>query len=491
MVESVMDTSAASDDTRRWERLLQWLKNVHGMDTGPDGLLVECKEVEGAGRGLIARNPCPPSSTLFTIPAKALVNVNTLAAVYPTEQCKLSATQMISLHLLLHRPASEKNSLDPLFGPYISTIPRDFASHPLTWSLEQRLTGIIVPQGRLLTLLPPSVSAALTALNRRFSGDWSVICNYMRENVSVLALSTSRQDIQAERLESPDDELMRDYLWAWLNVNTRCIYYRIRPQSKSDPDNMTLCPILDFANHHWGRTQIVPVIDSDIWAVPPGRKAGDDFQFLSTADGTIQEGQELYLQYGHHSNRTLMTEYGFVNRFTTDAVASGQFSAEVDVQDIMEALFLRRGGSMNTLLRTILEDEGYWGDYTLHSSPSPAHPSYRLISALRLYHALENWHDRELDDSELTDVVDKWRDVLNGQAFSISDSNETMWRGTLLDMCEDIAQRAREALMRCEGVAPEKMGWWGWAVGNIGTLWQEELEVAQAVACSVRAGEEF
>ncbi|OCH95546.1 SET domain-containing protein [Obba rivulosa] len=484
------DASAPSNDAARWGRLLQWLKDIHGMDTGPDGLLVECKQVEGAGRGLFASKRCLPSTTLFTIPAKALINVHTLKRVYPTERCKLSATQMISLHLLLHRPEGDRDSFDPLFGPYISTLPRDFASHPLSWLLERKLATVSIPQAQLLDLLSPSVSASLSTLENRFWEDWRVVCNYLKENLSVFT-SSSREGLREERLASPDHELMKDFLWAWLNVNTRCIYYRMRPRPKSDPDNMTLCPILDFANHHWEHTQILPIIDSDIWAVPPGRKVGDDFQFLSTADCVIEEGQELFLQYGHHSNRTLMTEYGFVNRVSAETMASGQFSGEVDVQDIVEALFFHRNGSLRDLLRTVLEDEGYWGDWTLHSSPLPAHPSYRLISALRLYHALEDWHATELDDSEPTDVINKWRDVVNGQAMLISDSNETQWRGTVLDICESVGERARRGLQQCEEVKPENVGWWRWAVGNIGCLWREELEVAQAVGHSIRAGEEF
>jgi len=233
------------------------------------------------------------------------------------------------------------------------------------------------------------------------------------------------------------------------------------------------------------------VIDSDIWATPPGRKSGDDFEFLSTTDHPIEQGQELYLQYGHHSNRALFTEYGFVNRVSTTAVASGQFSGEIDVQALVEVLFLSRGGSLRDLLRTILEDEGYWGDWTLHSAPSPAHPSYRLITALRLYHALEEWHSAELDDAELTDVLDKWRDVVNGQTPLISDSNETKWRSTMLDICESIVRNAQEGIQQCVDTTPYNEKWWGWALENIQCLWQEELEVARAVAHSIHTGEEF
>ncbi|OBZ75389.1 hypothetical protein A0H81_04379 [Grifola frondosa] len=71
------------NDNQRWERLLVWLKEQHGMHIGSDDLLVECKDVEGAGRGLFARKACPPSSTLFKVPVGALINADTLAVIYP------------------------------------------------------------------------------------------------------------------------------------------------------------------------------------------------------------------------------------------------------------------------------------------------------------------------------------------------------------------------------------------------------------------------
>ena len=140
-------------------------------------------------------------------------------------------------------------------------------------------------------------------------------------------------------------------------VNTRCIFYRIQP-NLSDPDNFTLCPLLDFANHSHGKTYIFPVIDSEIWEFV-AKKTPKHYLFYGPSQDTISHGQELYLQYGAHANSFLFSEYGFVNNISPGAVVSGAYPGEVDVQELVEALFTAHASGSQ--LRAALESEGYWG----------------------------------------------------------------------------------------------------------------------------------
>ena len=88
----------------------------------------------------------------------------------------LTATQLISLHLCLYRPVDSQDSSDPLFGPYISTLPNNFDSHPLSWfCCDERLEA----EAQLLSLLPPSVMDSLQQLAGRFYADWQTICKYL------------------------------------------------------------------------------------------------------------------------------------------------------------------------------------------------------------------------------------------------------------------------------------------------------------------------
>lgn len=150
------------------------------------------------------------------------------------------------------------------------------------------------------------------------------------------------------------------------SVNTRCIYYRLDP-SPSSPLNMTLCPILDFANHAPQDTHILPVLppvsQPSVPIAGPGKRSrslGGDYTFVSNCEGFIPQDIELYLRYGAHPNRRLFVEYGFVNIWDEASIHEGRANGEVDVSDIIEAYF-KAEGSMGVQMKTTLKEQGYWG----------------------------------------------------------------------------------------------------------------------------------
>ncbi|KAH9901320.1 SET domain-containing protein [Cubamyces lactineus] len=474
-------------DTQRWERLLVWLRDKHGMDTA--ALRIEPRTVPGAGRGLFATKDIPPSSILFEIPSGALLNAATVLPLYPQiKEGQLSGTQLVSLHLLLHKPSGDADSSDPIFGPYITTLPRDFSSHPLTWLVNRQRKKEDAWSRYLLDHVPPSAWQAISKLEKRFWKDWDAVAGMMGANLAILTQSTRPELRNARTVER--EALLSDYLWAWLNVNTRCIFYRIR-QNRSDPDNFTLCPILDFANHGTERTHIFPVVESEIWGTagqrtPAGRKKAkaDTFAFYGPSDITVSQGRELLLKYGAHSNRFLFSEYGFVTRFRPSDMSSGSFEGEVDVQEFVEEM-IEKAGPIKTVIKFTLEDSGYWGDWTLHSAPRPAHPSWRLITVLRLLCALERYSTPTF---ETRTAINAWMDVTNGVGHTISSVNERRWRQRLLEICEAIRVRAQSSNINKSQGGPS---WVAWMAENVRILWREELEVAEAVIASIHAGEEF
>lgn len=133
-------------------------------------------------------------------------------------------------------------------------------------------------------------------------------------------------------------------------------------------------------------------------------------------------------------------------------------------------------------------------DWTIHSSPSPAYPSYRLITALRLGHI-------SVSSADCTEgsgaALHAWRDTTLGRRQVVSEENEAGWRATLVKICEIVAQRAGGALNELEnksrdgGKGEDRCEWDGWMMGNMRLLWAEEREVARAVMQSVERGDEF
>ncbi|KAI0748057.1 SET domain-containing protein [Daedaleopsis nitida] len=482
-----------SDDLERhrWERLLRWLDEEHGMDVGEDAFHVEAREVPGAGRGLFAARHCPPSTTLFKIPATALMNRATIIKLYPQLRGQaMSGVQLVSLHLFLHRPVDNADSQDPTFGPYISTLPRDFSAHPLTWMVKRKLNQYDTWDEQILDLLPPSTSRKLSAIHDRFWADWRAIVRILTEHPTIVAQSSRINLASTLQAQEQDNSLPVDYLWAWLNVNTRCIFYRIR-STLSDLDNFTLCPVLDFANHSNGPTQIFPVVDSEAWAVVT-KKYPKYFLFFGPSRDAVSSGQELYLQYGKHSNSFLLTEYGFVNQVADGVIRSGAYAGEVDVQELVEELFAQNT-SLGSRLRVVLEEEGYWGDWTIHSSPIPAHPSYRLMTALHLLCLFDHVTIPQAETSHLDASVNQWRDVILGRAEEPPEIGER-WRRSLERLCGHIVERARCRLTGLAATPSHQSndhGWRDWMVGNVRLLWTEELEVAEAVLASLSTEVEF
>jgi len=177
------DCGLADCDERRWKALLEWLKG-HGMKVDGEHLLVRPKHIAGAGFGLFAIVDIPRQTPLLTLPSKTKINMETLEH-YPYSK-RLTATQLISLHLLLSKPAPGRESDDPHFGPYISFLPRDFGNHPLTWIVRRTLSVGSQEENKLLGLLPPSVLSDLLLLERRFWKDWEAVHLYLVRPVRTL-----------------------------------------------------------------------------------------------------------------------------------------------------------------------------------------------------------------------------------------------------------------------------------------------------------------
>uniref|UniRef100_D8PSK7 SET domain-containing protein n=1 Tax=Schizophyllum commune (strain H4-8 / FGSC 9210) TaxID=578458 RepID=D8PSK7_SCHCM len=419
-------------EQRRWERLITWLRN-RGMQA--DGLKVERRPRSDGGYGLFTRDACAPKEVLFTIPSTALLNIKTLRPLYPSWAQKLSATQLISLHLCRHRPVADGESSDPAFGPYISTLPRDFSFHPLTWLVEEEGLQYRV----LLDHLPTAVSRDLKDLEMRFSSDW-VVCQEHLHDVS--------------RTES-------DYLWAWLNVNTRCMYYRVK-LSASDPDNMALCPVMDFANHRPEGPHMQPRPTKEFPA-----RANMSF---AAPEAYTDAGEELYFSYGPHCNRKLFVEYGFALRGA---------NGEVDVDDLVERTM--RGRADGKLLQELLENEGYWGDWTIHSSPEP-NISFRLLAAMRLLSLPTSQPPASPDELSSTARqplgFEQWQQTLYGSRDCLPADIEEQCRISVMQLAEKIKARASDAL-----AALDQVDWDGpvYVLNTVKVLWEEERDVADAV----------
>jgi len=129
----------------------------------------------GAGNGLFAKKALDASDVLFTVPASALMNTLTLGPHYPQSRM-LSCTQIICLHLMLHRG---EPSSDPHFGPYLAVLPRDFNFHPFSWLWSRRHACETEDQRMLLDSLPPGIHFRLSRMMELYRKDWKAVKKYL------------------------------------------------------------------------------------------------------------------------------------------------------------------------------------------------------------------------------------------------------------------------------------------------------------------------
>ncbi|KAK7054916.1 hypothetical protein VNI00_003379 [Paramarasmius palmivorus] len=414
-----------------WNELLAWL-DIPQPPVVP-------RSADRAGYALVANEPIKANRPLFTIEASKVLNVKTLTPLYPGHA--LSATQLISLHLLLHHP-DKGASPDPKFGPYIATLPRDFAFHPLTWAVNE---------SELVEYLPPSHADALKALLARYYTDRVAVLGYL------------------ERSQQLEDDLdVSKYLWSWLCVNTRCIFHHLK-KTRSDPDNLSLVPILDFANHSSILPSMMPSAASA--HTKPQHGGIGSFTLFGPADVGTKANEELFLRYGAHCNRVLFIEYGFI------LPEAEQPSREIEVDDLVEILFRDRGDA-GTWAKEVLDENNYWKDYTLHE----AYPSYRLITALRLYAMLPGSGGIPQDRDTF---LASWNAVVSGQQDCLSAENENLWIRVLDDeICRTVITRAEMGIARLD----DKLGD---DVNTVRALWKEELQIAESIRIKITSGESF
>ena len=120
-----------------------------------------------------------PRKCLVKLPSKSLLNLATLAPLYPVSiRDNLTANQLLPLHIALYRHSAydhqSSSSTPETFTAYIQTLPQDFSTVPL-W---REKTGCKIWQrlgrqdGRLL---PEGLSAKTRDVSKRFTSDWETV----------------------------------------------------------------------------------------------------------------------------------------------------------------------------------------------------------------------------------------------------------------------------------------------------------------------------
>ncbi|KAL9099888.1 MAG: hypothetical protein Q9163_004663 [Psora crenata] len=275
------------------QRFMQWAK-----DRGVTFSGVCPGQTQGSGVGIVADRRIEAGEKLVSVPREALFGIQSIPKKFQKRHGDITVHGLLASFLAFGGP--EKVEYDSWKSTWPSA--QDFKeSMPLLW--PSVLKGPFTRgandcnsfAGYTFFPLPPAIGGGWTNNHSR-SDDASLL---RRQEAKL------RRDWKIVSATFPNGAL-EDYVYHWLAVNTRCLYY-VMPGAKVLPqvdDRIVLCPFIDYFNHQ------------DHGCIV----ASDERGFTVTSDRVYDAGEEIFTSYGGHSNDFLLVEYGFFlerNRWDT------------------------------------------------------------------------------------------------------------------------------------------------------------------------------
>lgn len=351
------------------ERLAEWLESAPG-DKAAISKNLKVVDDTALGRCITADQTIEKNEILIQIPKKFLLNYTTIlrhlsynnkniknflktkifhfdGKTFPTnadeitslyakldyeDLLKLTSHQILTLYISLERRRGEGSFWYPLLSSFP---PLDaYRSIPMTWNLHSSSEDL----HRLFNLLPRSAIKHAESQCRQFNVDVDKISMILKKNNVFLK--------------------EEEFLWAWLAVNTRCLYYKlpkylpITESEESEASNITMVPFVDFINHK--------TADHNCLA----RESKSGYEVISTTK--ISSGGHLWFTYGPHDDEFLQCEYGFLTSQTKrgDPQKYQNFNIynSINISPIIIKLL---GVPKRKNTYKWLKQTNYYGDYTL------------------------------------------------------------------------------------------------------------------------------
>jgi hypothetical protein len=348
--------------------------------------LISPHRFPSSGLGIRANSPVPAKTRLMHVPTNAIIKWSDIAPDFmptsppPAEAGGIRVHSRLASWWAFSEDAKEKH------GPWLATWPgledfemgmpglwpascRDIYSPAETKRKPESNRNISAIKKRKAQTMEESGTHGLAVLPPGITGQWATLStdtHDMAKSAGVLLPQQQKfeRDLASARdffpeLENSSSAQHQKFLHMWYCVNTRCFSYwptwpiRKTPTSRpvrpppapADRDEaMAMCPGMDLFNH-----------TSDAGDGLCCTVAYDKDGFTVTSPNKrVEEGEELFISYGAHSEEDLWVEYGFMlgggrNKWDGINIETVMFSDE----------------RMTREIRSKLKDADYDGGYTL------------------------------------------------------------------------------------------------------------------------------
>lgn len=277
-------------------------------------------------------------------------------------------------------------------------------------------------------LLPESAQTYLSKQRRVYKKHYDLAQKYLSDHPSLQVTLLSTLDLS-------------EFCWAWLVVNSRCIYQALSPTSTRD-DNYACSPLIDMINH----------VPSSV----PHCKLSYDIKGLSVlTQSGYNLGEEVFISYGAHSNEALLCEYGFTIPGNTD----NSLTLDAPISRILKPWHL-----------SMLMEVGFYEDCTL---------DYRGIPSFRTEVVMRAALLSEADCDEESTGCRRLTQFINGHSSGQAEQADVDM--LLSKILENEMQDARVALTRLEeGETMDSR------TRSIRQLWLDRQECMQAAMTRLR-----
>ncbi|CAI4058468.1 hypothetical protein SKDZ_04G4110 [Saccharomyces kudriavzevii ZP591] len=278
----------------------------------------------------------------------------------------LSSFQLISFYILVENyllPKWTHNEIQSDWKPFFDIWPskEELRSIPAIWNCEPN------SQCRpLIEYLPTASLNHMIRISELVREDWKTISEVIFDWNKVCNSTSGIKS--SEKLTS--NELFSLFLHVYFVINSRCLYAEIPLKMEDRSSNFTLVPYVDFLNH---------ICEVDLHCYPQlnALLKSEGEEIIGIGQFSIRCGEyyynnineELFLNYGAHSNDFLLNEYGFV-------VSENKWNYLDISNDIIELI-----NDDKEEVKTFLVEHDYWGDYTINGGDI----SYRILVALSYY----------------------------------------------------------------------------------------------------------
>ncbi|CCC68383.1 hypothetical protein NCAS_0B02990 [Naumovozyma castellii] len=353
--------------------LLNWLH------TSPEFYLnenVTINETEASGRGVVlCKNKLVKNDLIISVPTTHQINFHTVLyhiskfnpdlsipsvtvnegsididdprneAYSILEQdflLELTSFQLLCLYIIAEwilLPVWSNDATVSYWKPFFDVLPakEELRSIPTKWNLMDAS-----PYKPLIPFLSDASFSHTERISKLVKNDWEIIAPILLTWNNMF--SHKVKDVPSM------EELYLEYLHVYFVINSRCLYYEIPIKKNKDiASNFTLVPYVDFLNH-------VPEVGEHCYPSLTTTKHETElkaFTIRCGEKGYNQVGEEIFLNYGAHSNDFLSNEYGFVLE-----------NNEWNFIDVSEEILEMTEGNLETI--SFLKENEYWGDYTIN-----------------------------------------------------------------------------------------------------------------------------